>query len=160
MDVKSGAATSPSDALSGAAAAHDAHRAALDLEADLLDERDEAIVGAIRAGARLDEIAEAASISRAAVSKAARRTLPSRTGRGGPYARRRGSSAALQRVSTATHRLAVARGRVRQTKHERDLIIATVIAGGAGVTDTARALGMTPAAISTIARSGAASVGP
>lgn len=140
-------------ALAAAAAAAEAHRAALRAELDLLDERDRAIVTAIRAGARLGEAAEAATISRAAVSKAARRTLSSRTGRGGPYSRRRGTSAALGGVAESARCLASARERTRLAKAQRDKEIANVVANGAGVSETAGVIGMTPASVSVIARS-------
>jgi DNA-binding NarL/FixJ family response regulator len=153
MPASSPAAKKPRGSLLRAVAASDAHRVALQAELDLLDERDEAIVRAIRAGARLGEAAEAAKVSRAAVSKAARRTLSSRTGRGGPYSRRRGSSAALDDVAKAARRLAAARQHALEAKRQRDVEIATVVAQGAGVTETARAVGMTPASVSVIARS-------
>jgi len=140
-------------ALAAAAAAFELHQAAQLAELDLLDERDRAIVRAIRAGARLEETAEVAAISRAAVSKAARRTLPRRTGRGGPYSRRRGSSAALSAVAEAAQDLAAARERSRELKGQRDERIANAVASGAGVSETARAIGMTPASVSVIARS-------
>jgi transposase len=139
--------------LAAAVAALEAHRAALDAERDLIDERDRAIVWAIRAGARLEEAAKAAGISRAAVSKAARRTLPSRTGRGGPYARRRGTSEALNRLAEVTGQFAAARSATRQAKTQRDKAIAHAVASGAGVSKTARAVGLTPASVSVIARS-------
>jgi DNA-binding NarL/FixJ family response regulator len=141
------------EALAAAVAAFEAHQAALSAELDLLDERDRAIVTAIRAGARLEEAAEAAVISRAAVSKAARRTLPSRPGRGGPYSRRRGSSAALRQLAAAARSLAFARERTREAKAQRDEEIANAVANGAGVSETAGAIGMTPASVSVIARS-------
>lgn len=140
--------------LDAAVAAFEAHQAAVRAELDLLNERDRAIVRAIRAGARLEEAADAALISRAAVSKAARRSLPSRTGRGGPYSRRRGSSAALTAVAEAARSLAVAREGAREAKAQRDEEIANAVANGAGVSQTARAIGMTPASVSVIARSG------
>lgn len=140
--------------LAAAVAALEVYRANLGAERDLLDERDLAIVAAIRAGARLEEAALAAVISRAAVSKAARRTLSSRTGRGGPYSRRRGSEAALERVAEVVRYLAAARDLTRESKIRRDEAIAQAVASGAGVSDTARALGMTPASVSVIARSG------
>jgi DNA-binding NarL/FixJ family response regulator len=139
--------------LLSAATAAEGHRAALRDEAGLLTERDQAIVRAIRAGARLDEVAEAASVSRAAVSKAARRTLPSRSGRGGPYSRRRGSAAAVEDVAAAAQRLAIVRAQAEDTKRMRDRAIATVVSRGAGVSETARAVGLTPASVSVIARS-------
>lgn len=144
----------PAMALADAVAAFEAHRTALRAEVDLLNERDRGIVRAIRAGARLEEAAEAAMMSRAAVSKAARRTLPSRTGRGGPYSRRRGSSAALSAIAEAGRDLAVARERTREAKAKRDEEIVSAVANGVGVSETAAALGMTPASVSVIARSG------
>lgn len=140
--------------LLSAAAAAEAHRAALRDESAVLIERDRAIVRAIRAGARLDEVAEAASISRAAVSKTARRILPTRTGRGGPYSRRRGSAAAVEEVATAAQRLTDVRARLEDTKQTRDLTIVAVVSRGAGVSETARVVRLTPASVSVIARSG------
>ena len=139
--------------LAAATAACEEHRAAQLAEVDLLNDRDRAIVRAIRAGARLEEAAEAAAISRAAVSKAARRTLPRRTGRGGPYSRRRGSSAALSAVAGASQDLAAARKRAHEVKRQRDEKIANAVASGATVSEVARAIGMTPASVSVIARS-------
>lgn len=139
--------------LAAATAACEEHQAAQLVEVDLLNDRDRAIVRAIRAGARLEEAAEAAAISRAAVSKAARRTLPRRTGRGGPYSRRRGSSAALSAVAGASQDLAAARKRSHEVKRQRDEKIANAVASGATVSETARAIGMTPASVSVIARS-------
>jgi hypothetical protein len=139
--------------LSRVAAASNAYQVTLRHESDLRDERNRAMVRAIRAGARLDEVAEAAAISRAAVSKAARRTLPSRTGRGGRYSRRRGSSAALGDVAAAAENLAVARQQVHEARRKRDRSIAAAVASGLGVTETAGAVGMTPASVSVIARS-------
>lgn len=143
-----------SELLVRVAAAAEGHRAALSDEASVLTERDRAIVSAIRAGARLEEMAEAASLSRAAISKTARRTLPSRTGRGGPYSRRRGSTAAVEDVAAAAQRLAAVRAQVEDTKRVRDQAIVAVVSRGAGVSETASAVGLTPASVSVIARSG------
>lgn len=121
-------------------------------ERERLDDRDRAIVNAVRAGALLSEIAEAAGVTRAAVSLAARRTLPPRPGRGGPYSRRRGTAAAIRAVVDAAHCLEQAREVSRESKERRDRAIAASVAAGAGVVATARALGMTPAAVSLIAR--------
>jgi DNA-binding NarL/FixJ family response regulator len=154
------ASTQGEEPLARAVAASNAHRALLETEFQRLEQRDAAIVRAIRAGARLEEVAEAASISRAAISKAARRTLPGRSGRGGPYARRRGSAAALAGVAEAAHLLALARAHAREAKRQRDFEIATVVAQGARVTETARAVGMTPASVSVIARSEGGPTGP
>src|SRR5680860_640803 len=90
------AARHPQASLSKAIDAAERHRAVRLDERDRLDDRDRAIVNAVRAGALLSEIAEAAGITRAAVSLAARRALPPRKGRGGPYSRRRGTAAALR----------------------------------------------------------------
>lgn len=133
------------------------HRAALVAERGRLDSRDRAIADAVRAGARLEEIAEAASVTRAAASLAARRTLSARPRRGGPYARRRSSTAALQAVSEAADRLSGARHRSAETRAHRDEAIVAAVNAGAGVRATARALGMNAGAVSTIVRAGQAS---
>lgn len=130
------------------------HRVARIQEHDRLDNRDRAIANAVRAGAVLAEIADAAQVTRAAVSLAARRTLPPRTGRGGPYSRRRGAGAAVSSVAEAALRLREARDESRRTKAVRDRAIGAAVASGAGVAATARALGMTAAAVSLTARSG------
>jgi DNA-binding NarL/FixJ family response regulator len=152
MPASSTTATASREPLSPAVAASATYQGARQVELDLLDERDDAISRAIRAGARLDEVAQAARVSKAAVSKAARKTLTSRTGRGGPYARRRGSSAALDGVAKAAKSLAAAREQTREARRRRNVEIARVVAQGAGVTETARAVGMTPASVSVIAR--------
>lgn len=138
--------------LSRAIDAADTHRTARLDERDRLDDRDRAIVNAVRAGALLSEIAEAAGITRAGVSLAARRTLPPRPGRGGPYSRRRGAGAAVRAVFGAAHDLEQAKEVSRESKERRNRAIAASVAAGAGVVATARALGMTPAAVSLIAR--------
>lgn len=140
--------------LSRAMDAAERHRDARIRERDRLDDRDRSIVGAVRAGALLSEIAEAAEITRAAASLAARRTLPPRTGRGGPYSRRRGAAVAVKSVAEAALRLAEAKEESRTTKQERDRAIAAAVAGGTGVGATARALGLTTPAVSLIARAG------
>ena len=138
--------------LAAATAACEEHRAARLDERERLDDRDRAIVNAVRAGALLSEIAEAAGVTRAAVSLAARRTLPPRPGRGGPYSRRRGTAAAVRAVVDAAHYLEQAKEVSRASKERRDRAIAASVAAGVGVVATARALGMTPAAVSLIAR--------
>jgi hypothetical protein len=138
--------------LSGLAAVSDAHRAALSKELELRDARDDAIVRAVRAGARLEEIADVSAISRAAVSKVARRVLPSRTGRGGPYSRRRGSAVALDEIAEATRALTLGREHSRDTKCRRDDEIARAITEGVPLAQTALAAGMSQASVSTIAR--------
>ena len=143
---------SPTTALQAVIEATEHHHAARTLERIKLDKRDRAIADAVRAGARLDEIAEAAAITRAAASLAARRTLAARPGRGGPYSRRRAAARALAAVSQTAHDLVEAREQSRRSKDLRDKAIATAVANGAGVSETARAVGMTPASISVIAR--------
>lgn len=80
-----------------AAEARGAERSALAVRA-------QAIVAAVRAGARLEEIGEAARMTKAAASAIARRTLPARSSRGGPYSRRRGANLALEHVADTAHR--------------------------------------------------------
>ncbi|MGD9570928.1 MAG: hypothetical protein AB7V62_03450 [Thermoleophilia bacterium] len=133
------------------AAVSDAHRATLSAELELRDARDDAIVRAVRAGARLEEIAHVSAISRAGVSKVARRVLPSRTGRGGPYSRRRGSAAALEGVAQATRALSLGRERSHDAKRRRDDAIAKAIADGVPLAQAAHAAGMSQASVSTIA---------
>jgi hypothetical protein len=140
-----------------ALAARDEHRVALAAERACLDARDAAIADAVRAGALLEEIADAASITRAAASLAARRTLAPRLGRGGPYSRRRGAALALAAVSEANQHLLDARRRSAEAKARRDTAIAAAIDRGVGVRVTARALGMNAGAVSTIAREGRSS---
>lgn len=137
-----------------ALAARNEHRAALMAERTRLDARDSAIADAVRSGARLEEIAESASITRAAASLAARRTLAPRLGRGGPYPRRRGASVALATVSEASQLLLDSRRRTAEAKTRRDVAITAAIHRGAGVRAVARALGMNAGAVSTIAREG------
>lgn len=138
------------------AASHE-HRAALAAERACLDARDSAIADAVRAGALLEEIADAAAITRAAASLAARRTLAPRPGRGGPYSRRRSPALAVTAVSEAAGHLAAARRRSTDAKARRDVAIAAAIGRGAGVRAVARALGMNAGAVSTIAREGRSS---
>ena len=140
--------------LSWAVDATETHRDARRRERESLDARDRSIVAAVRAGALLSEIAEAAGITRAAASLAARRELPPRTGRGGPYARRRGTAAALESVAEAARILAEAKEGSLAAKRRRDDAIAAAVAGGTGIGATARALGMTVPAVSLIARTG------
>lgn len=144
-------------AVGQALAARDEHRAALAAERACLDARDSAIADAVRAGALLEEIADAASVTRAAASLAARRTLAPRPGRGGPYSRRRSAALALEAVSEANGHLLDARRRSAEAKARRDTAITAAIDRGAGVRATARALGMNAGAVSTIARDGRSS---
>jgi uncharacterized protein YerC len=138
--------------LEAVATVSEKYRAALRDELEIREVRDDAIVRAVRAGAQLEEIADVSAISRAAASKVARRVLPSRSGRGGPYARRRGSAAALQEIAEATRALELGRERSRKAKRRRDEEIARVIREGVPLTEAARAAGMSQASISLIAR--------
>lgn len=147
----------PQSPVGQALAASDGHRAALVTERACLDARDSAIADAVCAGARLEEIADAASITRAAASLAARRTLRPRPGRGGPYSRRRSPAPAVTAVSEAAGQLADARRRSAEAKARRDVAITAAIDRGAGVRAVARALGMNAGAVSTIARGGRSS---
>lgn len=139
--------------LEKAAIAASAYRDALTQERRRLDERDRLIAQAVRSGARLEEIAAATSLSRAAVSLAARRTLPPRPGRGGPYKRPRGIRDALEVVEEAAGRVDDARERTAQAKLLRDCAIVAAAALPGGVRATAKVAGLTPGAVSLIARS-------
>jgi len=123
------------------------------LEHERLADRDRAMVTAVRAGARLSEVADAAGVTRAAVSLAVRKTLPARTGRGGSYERRRGVAAALSSVSEAAARLSEARSEIDALRARRDGAIAAAVAQGTGIRQAARTLGMAAPTVSAIARS-------
>lgn len=139
-------------AIVAAASAARKYKAAAAAERDRRDERDRAIVAAVRAGARLAEIAAAASLTRAGASFAARRRLPARPGRGGPYARRRGAAAALREVEACAQLLQVAAGKTASTKEDRDAAIVEAVGAGASTRALARALGMTSGAVSLTLR--------
>lgn len=128
-----------------AAEARRAERAAL-------DERAEAIVAAVRAGARLDEIGEAAGMTKAAASAIARRTLGARTGGGGPYRRRRGAGAALERVTETARRARTA----SEVAHEEILLrngaVLDAADSGLGVTAMAEAMNMNRPAVYELIR--------
>jgi hypothetical protein len=141
-----------SAALSEAAGAARLHREAMREERTCIDERDRLIAQAVRSGARLEEIAGAASISRAGVSLAARRTLAPRPGRGGPYVRRRGAKRAVDAVREAARDLNDARRGSADAKSRRDRAIRVAIARGSGVRTTAQRVGLAPGAVSLIAR--------
>lgn len=153
MDKEQTVSDDHPETLRTAIEATERHRLARTVECTARVDRDRAIVDAVRAGAVLVEIADVASITRAAASLAARRTLAARPGRGAPYSRRRGTAAALQTVSEAARDLAEAVQQSRETRNRRDAAIAAAVATGAGVSATARAIGMTPASVSVIARS-------
>ncbi len=121
-----------------AATAHAAERAAL-------DERARAIVAAVRAGARLAEIGAAAGMSRAAVSAIARRSLPARTGRGGPYTRRRGTAAALAEVGEAAARAREEQRRRHDAVLERDRLMVAASENGVPIRVIAETAGVQPA---------------
>ena len=140
-------------ALTAAAASAAAHREIAQQQRARAADRDGAITQAVRNGARLEEIAAAASISRAAVSLVARQTLPVRPARGGPYGRSRGVQRALKGVEEATLRLQDAKERTAEARSRRDAAIATAVDLGCGVRATARAVRMTPGSVSLIARS-------
>ena len=144
----------PQDAaLTAAAASAAAHRESAEQQRARAADRDGAITQAVRSGARLEEIAAAASLSRAAVSLVARQTLPVRPARGGPYGRSRGIQRALKGVREATQRLQDAKERTTEARARRDGAIAAAVDLGCGVRATARAVRMTPGSVSLIARS-------
>lgn len=117
-----------------------------------LEERESAVVGAVRAGARLDEIAESAGVTKAAASAIARKTLAARPGRGGPYRRRRGVAGALSRVDQAAARATVATRSRRRVIAERDVVILAAADEGIAVRSIAEALGMDTKVVHTLIR--------
>jgi hypothetical protein len=111
-------------------------------ERQALEERESAVVAAIRAGARLDEIGRQAGVTKAAVSAIARKTLAARPGRGGPYRRRRGVEVSLRDVDrTATRATEATRSR-RLAIKERDGAILFAVDEGTSVRAIAEALRM------------------
>lgn len=129
-----------------AAEARRAERAAL-------DERADAIVAAVRAGARLDEIGDAAGMTKAAASAIARKTLAARSGRGGPYRRRRGAGAALERVAHTARQASDASRDAHQALLERNRSVLAGADRGLNVPSMAEAMGMgLPAAHELIRR--------
>lgn len=121
-------------------------------EGERLAARDQAMVSAVRAGALLSEVAEAAGVSRAAVSLVVRKSLPARMGRGGPYSRRRGTAEALRAVGNASARLSEIRSEIGDLKTRRDEAIAAAVVHGTGIREAARTLGMAAPTVSAIAR--------
>lgn len=117
-----------------------------------LDVRDAAIVAAVRAGARLDEIGAAAGITKAGASAIARQALEPRPARGGPYRRRRGAEEALRRVQETAERALEARRRTRDVIRERDQAIVAAIDGGIGAPAIAGAVGMNAKGLNTLVR--------
>lgn len=112
------------------------------VEREALQRRDAAVVAAVRAGARLDEIARAAGVTKAAVSAIARKTLAPRSGRGGPYRRRRGVEAALAVIRDTSEVAAAATEDRRVAVGERDVAIVAAAEEGLAAGSIARAVGM------------------
>lgn len=133
---------SPSPTLGDLAALALRAAAAKGVERDALGRRDAAVVAAVRAGARLDEIALAASVTKAAVSAAARKTLAPRSARGGPYRRRRGVEAALAVVRDRSEVADAATQDRRLAVGERDAAIVSGADEGLPIGSIARAVGM------------------
>lgn len=106
------------------------------------NERAVAIVRAVRAGARLEEIGTAAGITKAAASAIARRTLPPRTGSGGPYGRRRGVAHALESVTESAERLRRTSADAQEAILRRDRAILRAAGGGLDVRVIAELVGM------------------
>ncbi|MGE3137909.1 MAG: hypothetical protein AB7I08_07810 [Thermoleophilia bacterium] len=121
-------------------------------ERQALEERESAVVAAVRAGARLDEIGKAAGVTKAAVSAIARRTLAARPGRGGPYSRRRGVEGALSEVGRAASRAVAASRSRRLAIDERDKAILAAVDEGVAVRTIAEALGMGTKVVRTLIR--------
>lgn len=111
-------------------------------EREALEERESAVVAAVRAGARLDEIAQAAGVTKAAASAIVRKTLAARSGRGGPYRRRRGVEVALREVEKAAARTTAATRSRRFAIAERDGAILAAADEGIAIRSIAAALGM------------------
>ncbi|MGE0026368.1 MAG: hypothetical protein AB7O78_06760 [Thermoleophilia bacterium] len=112
------------------------------VEREAVQRRDAAVVAAVRAGARLDEIALAAGVTKAAVSAIARKTLAPRSARGGPYRRRRGVEAALAVIRDASEVAAAATQDRRLAVRERDVAIVFAADEGLAIGSIARAVGM------------------
>jgi transposase len=121
-------------------------------ERHALEERESAVVAAVRAGARLDEIGKAAGVTKAAVSVIARKTLGARPGRGGPYRRRRGVEGALSEVGRAASRAVAATRSRRLAIDERDKAILAAVDDGIAVRTIAEALGMGTKVVRTLIR--------
>lgn len=153
-DATSGAAVQA--ALDRVARSSSAAETARADERRLATDRDRAILAAVRAGATLEEVADAAEMTRAAASYIVRRTLPPRPTRGGPYRRRRGLAAALEavRAVAACHCEASAAAEAATADRHRTVLQAVAI--GTGVRATARAARLAPATVSRLIRSRAA----
>lgn len=115
---------------------------AKDVEREARQRRDAAIVAAVRAGARLDEVALAAGVTKAAVSATARKTLAPRSPHGGPYRRRRGVEAALAVVRETSKLATAATQDRRRAVGERDAAIVSAADEGLAAGSIARSVGM------------------
>lgn len=121
-------------------------------ERQALEERESAVVAAVRAGARLDEIGETARVTKAAASAIARKTLAARSGRGGPYRRRRGVEVALSEVERAAAQATAATRSRRLAVGERDRAILDAADEGIAVRSLAGVLGMDIKVVHTLIR--------
>jgi hypothetical protein len=121
-------------------------------ERQALEERESAVVAAVRAGARLDEIGSTAGVTKAAVSAIARKTLAARSGRGGPYRRRQGVEAALGEVERAAARATAATRSWRLAVGERDRAILAAADQGIAVRSIGESLGMDIRVVHTLIR--------
>lgn len=131
--------------------AHEADEAKASERAALCD-RDSAVVAAVRAGARLDEIAHAAGITKAAASAIARKSLGPRPRRGGPYGRRRGSEVALAGIGETAQRVRDAARHRRQVVAERDAAILDAVAAGLAVRSISLEIKMEPRVVHNLIR--------
>ncbi|WP_217913843.1 hypothetical protein [Miltoncostaea marina] len=122
------------------------------VEREAFQRRDAAVVAAVRAGARLDEIALAAGVTKAAVSAIARKTLAPRSARGGPYRRRRGVEAAVAVIRDASELAATATQDRRLAVGERDAAIVSAFGEGLPIGSIARAVGMEPKVLHNLIR--------
>lgn len=121
-------------------------------ERQALEERAAAVVAAVRAGAGLDEIGEAAGVTKAAASALARKTLAARPGRGGPYQRRRGVKIALGQVERAASEVVAATRSRRLAIDERDSAVLAAVDEGVATRTIAEALGMEMKVVHTLIR--------
>ena len=108
-----------------------------------LDERAKAFVAAVRAGARLEEISDAAGMTKSTISVITLRRLEPRRGKGGPYRRRRGVRVALERVAEAAGQARHARADAHQRVLQRDLAALAATAEGLPTPVLAQVMGMT-----------------
>lgn len=125
---------------------------AKEAERAALDERERAVVAAVRSGARLDEIGSVAGVTKAAVSAIARKTLAARSGRGGPYRRRRGTVDALAAVDEAASRATAATRSRLLAIRERDRAIVAAADDGIPIRLIADALDLDRKVLNTLIR--------